>query len=72
MDRRAIGRIAKTDPGIKAKLAELAEESANKAGGHTEAYTTDRAVVAVVVGAEDQAAHGAATKAVGDTGLRMH
>lgn len=72
MDRRAIGRIAKHDPGIKAELERLAAESADKAGGHVESYTTDRAVSAVVVGAEDQAANGSATKAVGETGLRLH
>ena len=72
MDRRAIGRIAKTDPGIKAELAKIAAESAQRAGGHVESYTTDRAVEAVVVGAEDQAANGSATKAVGESGLRLH
>lgn len=72
MDKRAIGRIAKTDPGIKARLDKEATESAQRAGGHVETYTTDRAVAAVVVGAEDQAANGAATKAVGETGLRLH
>jgi hypothetical protein len=72
MDRRAIGRIAKTDPGIKAMLAKLAAAAAAKAGGHVESYTTDRAVSAIVVGAEDQAADGVATKAAGETGLRLH
>jgi hypothetical protein len=71
MDKRAIGRIAKHDPGIKAKLEELATEAADKAGGHVENYTTDRAVSAIVVGAEDQAAHGTATKAAGESGLRL-
>ena len=71
MDRKAIGRIAKRDPGIKAKIAELASEGAEKAGGHVESYTTDRAVSAIVVGEEDQAANGSATKAAGELGLRL-
>lgn len=72
MNKAAIGRIAKNDRGIKARLHSLAEPAAAKAGGHVEDYTTDRAVSAIVVGEEDQAADGAATKAAGETGLRLH
>lgn len=72
MNKAAIGRIAKRDPGIKAAIHDLAERGATKAGGHVEDYTTDRAVSAIVVGAEDQAANGAATKAAGELGLRLH
>jgi hypothetical protein len=72
MDTKAIGRIAKTDPGIKAEIHRLAQTAAHKAGGHVEDYTTDRAVSAVVVDAADQARNGAATKAGGELGLRLH
>lgn len=72
LDKAAIGRIAKRDEGIKAKLAEEAATAAAKAGGHVETYVTDRSVAAVVVGAEDQAANGAGTKAMGESGLRAH
>lgn len=71
MDKAAIGRIAKRDPGIKAAIAELAEDGAAKAGGHAEHYVTDRSASAIVVGAEDQAANGSATKAAGELGLRL-
>lgn len=72
MNKPAIGRIAKRDRGIKAALHNIAAPAATKAGGHVEEYETDRSVAAIVVGAEDQAANGAATKAGGETGLRLH
>lgn len=71
MDKAAIGRIMKNDKGIKARIAEIAEKAADKAGGHVETYVTDRSVAAVVVGAEDQAANGSATKAAGELGLKL-
>ena len=67
-DRRAIARIAKTDPNLKAFIHNTAEQGAQRAGGHVEDYVTDRSVSAVVVGAEDQAVNGAATRAAGDLG----
>ncbi|ORA24892.1 hypothetical protein [Mycobacterium aquaticum] len=67
-DRKAIGRIMKNDPGLKAFIHGIAEKGASRAGGHVEDYTTDRTVSAVVVGAEDQAKNGAATKAAGELG----
>lgn len=70
-NRAGIGRIMKTDPGIQAALDAIADPLAAKAGGTVEAYTTDRAVRAVVVGAESQAKDGAATKAAGEMGLRL-
>lgn len=67
-DRKAIARIAKRDPKLKAAIHDLAESGAAKAGGHVEDYVTDRSVSAVVVGAEDQAKNGAITKAAGELG----
>lgn len=72
MDKEAIGRIAKTDAGIKARLEKEATEAARKAGGHVETYVTDRSVAAVVVEAEEQAARGVGTRALGESGLRAH
>ncbi|WP_229481666.1 hypothetical protein [Mycolicibacterium mageritense] len=67
-DAKAIGRIAKRDPNLKAFIHDVAEQGASRAGGHVEDYVTDRSVSAVVVGAEDQAKDGAATKAAGELG----
>lgn len=67
-DAKAIGRIAKTDKGLKAFIHNTAEQGADRAGGHVEDYVTDRVVSAVVVGAEDQAKDGKATKAAGELG----
>lgn len=68
-DRAAIGRIAKTDPGIKAAVHALAERGAASTDGATvEDYVTDRSASAIVVRAEDQVADGAATKALGAIG----
>lgn len=72
LNKPAIGRIAKRDRGIKAALHKIAGPAATKAGGHVEEYETDRSVAAVVVGEEDQAANGAGTKAMGESGLRLH
>jgi hypothetical protein len=65
---RAIAKIAKTDPGLKAFIHNTAEQGAERAGGHVEDYTTDRSVSAVVVGAEDQAVEGRVTRAAGELG----
>jgi hypothetical protein len=70
-NRAGIGNILKQDLGIQAALDALAEPMAQKAGGHVDAYTTDRAVRAVVVDGESQAKDGAATKAAGALGLRL-
>ena len=67
-DRKAIGRIMKRDPGIKAFIHDTAAQGADRAGGHVEDYVTDRSVSAVVVGAEDQAKDGKITKAAGELG----
>ncbi|QEA10778.1 head-tail connector [Mycobacterium phage Weirdo19] len=67
-DAKAIGRIARTDKGLKAFIHGVAEQGAERAGGHVEDYVTDRVVSAVVVGEEDQAKDGAATKAAGELG----
>lgn len=67
-NRKVIGDIAKNDPGIKARLRQLADQMAADAGGHVEDYVTDRAVSAVVVDAEKQAKDGVATKALGAIG----
>ncbi len=67
-DAKAVGRIARTDKGLKAFIHETAAKGAAKAGGHVEDYVTDRVVSAVVVGEEDQAKNGAATKAAGELG----
>ncbi|WP_319456870.1 MULTISPECIES: hypothetical protein [unclassified Mycobacterium] len=67
-DRKAIGRIARRDPGLKKVIHDTAAAGAERAGGHVEDYTTDRVVSAVVVGAEDQAKDGVATKAAGELG----
>lgn len=67
-DRKALGRILKTDPGIGEFIAATAAEGAERAGGHVESYVTDRQVSAVVVGEQDQAVNGAATKAAGELG----
>lgn len=72
LNKPGIGRIAKRDRGIKARLHSIAAPAAAKAGGHVEDYVTDRSVSAIIVGAEDQAANGSATKAAGETGLRLH
>lgn len=70
-NRAGIGRIMKNDPGIQAALDAIADPLAEKAGGKVEAFTTDRAVRAVVVDAADQAKDGVATKAAGEMGLRL-
>lgn len=70
-NRAAIGRILKTDPGIAAALDAVAEPMAEQAGGTVDAYTTDRAVRAVMVGGESQAKDGALTKAAGGLGLGL-
>lgn len=68
---RAVGRILKTDPGIQGALDAVAGPLAEKAGGSVDAYTTDRAVRAVMVDGEAQAKDGAATKAAGALGLGL-
>lgn len=67
-DAKAFAKIAKTDPRLKAFIHNTAEQGAERAGGHVEDYVTDRVVSAVVVGAEDQAVNGAATRAAGELG----
>lgn len=63
-NRAAIGRILRDDPGIGAALEAIAERTADESGGTVRKYTTDRQVVAVDVGAEDQAVNGAGTRAI--------
>lgn len=71
MSKRWAAHVLHNDPGMKARVLGIATDGAAKAGGHVEEYHTDRYVAAIVVGAEDQANDGAATKAVGDLGLRV-
>jgi hypothetical protein len=71
LNKRWGAHVLHNDPGLKRAVKEIAEEGARKAGGHVEEYHTDRYVAAIVVGAEDQAEHGAATKAAGELGLRI-
>lgn len=71
LDYKGVGKIMKTDTGIKKRVHSIAAAGAEKAGGHVEDFVTDRVVSAIVVGAEDQAVHGRATKAAGELGLRL-
>lgn len=71
LNKATIGWAARNDPGLIAALDDLAEPTARDAGGHVEAYTTDRAVRAVVVDAEDQAKNGAGTKAAAKNGMQL-
>jgi len=70
-NRAAIGRILKTDAGIQAALDGIAAPLADNAGGTVDAYTTDRAVRAVMVDGQAQAKDGALTKAAGSLGLGL-
>lgn len=66
-NKKNIGLILKEDSGIGAALDDIADDAAAKAGGIVVASVTDRQVRSVVVGAEEQAIDGAATKAMGET-----
>ena len=69
LNKRWGAHILHNDPGVKKAIKGIATEGAHKAGGHVETYNTDRFVAAIVVGEEDQAKHGSATRAVGQLGL---
>jgi hypothetical protein len=69
MSKRWAASVLHRDPGLQAAIRGIAKDGADKAGGHVEEYHTDRFVAAIVVGAEDQANGGAATKAAGELGL---
>lgn len=66
LNKRWGAHVLHNDPGLRARLDEIAEAGATKAGGHVETYQTDRHVAAIVVGAEDQAKDGVATKAMAE------
>ena len=65
-NRRVIGQILKSDPGMKSAVNAAAGFVAKRSGGTVRTYTTDRHVAAVEVNAEDQAVDGVATKAVNE------
>lgn len=65
-NKRVIGKMLRTDPGVGAALDDIAGAAADRAGGTVRKYVTDRQVVAVEVGAEEQAIDGAATKAMAE------
>lgn len=69
MSKKWGAHVLHNDPGLQKAIKGIAEAGAAKAGGHVEEYHTDRYVAAIVVGAEDQAKHGSATKAAGELGL---
>lgn len=71
LNRRWGAHVLHNDPGLQKAIKGIAEAGAEKAGGHVEEYHTDRYVAAIVVGAEDQANDGVATKAAGELGLAI-
>lgn len=71
MSKRWGANVLHNDKGVQAAIRAIATEGAHKAGGHVEEYHTDRFVAAIVVGEQDQAEHGSATKAAGELGLRI-
>lgn len=70
-NRRVIGEILKSDPGVGAALDAIADPVAARAGGRVRKYVTDRQVRSVEVDAADQAINGSATKALGEQGLTL-
>ena len=64
-NRKVIGDILKS-PEVGAALDEIAGPVASRSGGVIDAYTTDRQVRAINVGAEEQAIDGVATKAIAE------
>lgn len=65
-NRRVIGQILKSDPGVQGAVDRAAGFIATRAGGTVRTYTTDRHVAAVEVNAEDQAIDGVATRAANE------
>lgn len=65
LNPKTVAKFLKNDEGGKAKIREVAERIRAQAGpeARVEEYTTDRAVAGVVVPADAQAKHGAATRA---------
>lgn len=66
-NRRTIGNILKSDPGVVSAVDEIADDAAGRIdGGEVRKRTTDRHVAEVFVGAEDQAVNGSGTRAVNE------
>jgi len=70
-NRKVIGQILRSDPGVGAALDKIADEVAARSGGQVEKGMTDRQTRIVKVGAADQAVDGVATKALGSLGLTL-
>lgn len=69
-NRRVIGAILQSDPGVAAALESVADEAAARSGGTAQARkTTDRQGFVVLVDPEAQAVDGVGTKAFGSMGM---
>lgn len=71
LNRRTVAEILKSDEG-RAALRVVAEQIRERAGAEAflEEYETDRAVVGVMVPADQQARHGVATRAANEVAGR--
>jgi hypothetical protein len=73
LNYRNVGRFLKNDEGGKQKLREVAQKVLAQTGddeARLEEYTTDRAVVGVIVPADKQAKYGTGTRAAAQAGLK--
>lgn len=71
LNKKTIAYIAKNDQGLGAALDAVANPAAADAGATVEEYVTDRQVRGIYGKKEDQAKHGAVSKAFGRLGLRL-
>ena len=70
-NKKVIGEILRSDPGIGAALDAIADPAAERDGVEVRSYVTDRQVRSIEVDGVAQVKDGAATKALGDQGLTL-
>ncbi|WP_195168509.1 hypothetical protein [Mycobacteroides abscessus] len=71
LNKKTVAYIAKYDKGLGAALDAVANAAAENAGATVDEYVTDRQVRGIYGKKEDQAKHGAVSKAFGRLGLRL-